>query len=123
MTSVVAFFPLTTEAAKLQDLIVEVKRVIDLLLPVTVALALLVFFFGLLKYIARANDVASQKEGKSIMLGGIAALFVMVSIWGIIRFIGSAFSIGQGDNIKVPEIQTPSGRPSSGSNPVFPTIP
>jgi hypothetical protein len=38
------------------------------------------------------------------MIWGIVALFVMVSVWGLVRFIGNAFNIEQGGSANVPTV-------------------
>ena len=68
---------------------------IGMALPLLVGLSVLVFFFGLVKFISRVGgDVKAVEEGKKLMIWGLAALFVMVSIWGILRFFygGIGFS-------------------------------
>ncbi len=75
------FFSRTT------NLIIGVKSVIDLLIPIVAGLALLYFFWGLAKFILHADNEDKREEGKQVMKWGIVALFVMVSIWGIVRFI------------------------------------
>jgi len=64
-----------------------VVNFLSALLPVLVAIALLVFFWGLIKYIARADSSDAREEGKQIMGWGVVALFVMVSIWGLVAFM------------------------------------
>jgi hypothetical protein len=60
-------------------------------LLVTIALA--VFFWGLVKYLFKlGND--EGKGGKSLMIYGLVALFVMVSVWGLIYFIANFFGVG-----------------------------
>ena len=68
-----------------------VQLFIDLLktaIPLIVGLALLVFFWGLVKFISTAGDVKSHDAGRSLMIWGIIGLFVMISIWGILQFLG-----------------------------------
>lgn len=62
---------------------------IKLLFPILVGLALLVFFKGLIAFIAKSGDEKSHTEGKNLMIWGILALFVMVSVFGILRFFYS----------------------------------
>lgn len=53
------------------------------------ALALLFFFWGTAQFIL--NDAANDKtreDGKKKMLWGIIALFIMFSVYGILRMIG-----------------------------------
>ena len=61
--------------------------------PITFALALLFFFYGIAKFIYSAGDVGAKAEGKSIMVYGVIAIAVMASIWGIIHFIGTELRI------------------------------
>lgn len=65
---------------------------IKLAIPVVAGLALLVFFWGLAKFIARVGgDEKAVKEGRDLMFWGILALFVMVSFWGIMAFLSGQF--------------------------------
>lgn len=68
-------------------LILSAKGIINTLIGIVGALALLVFFWGLVKYIANAGDEKAKAQGRNIMVGGVIALFVMFSVWGIIRFL------------------------------------
>ena len=72
--------------------------------PVVVALALLYFFWGLATYILNSNDGEKQKEGRNIMIWGLLALFVMVSVWGIINVVRDTFQLDD-TNIQVPGVQ------------------
>ena len=64
--------------------------------PVVVALALFAFFWGLAMYIFNTGSEEGRKKGIQIMIWGIIALFVMVSIWGIIEVLNVTFDIRQG---------------------------
>ena len=86
----------------LQTLLSSVGRLVDLALPIVVAIALLTFFWGLVRFIFAGAE--AKEEGKSLMIWGIVALFVMVSIWGLVRFIGNAFNIQSGGTIEVPKV-------------------
>lgn len=71
-------------------------RLVDLALPIVVGIALLGFFWGLVEFIFAAGDAEKKDKGKTHMIWGLVALFVMVSVWGLVRFIGQAFNIEQG---------------------------
>jgi TM2 domain-containing membrane protein YozV len=62
---------------------------------VLAGLALLVFFFGLAKFILNAASEEAQREGKQFMIWGIIALFVMVSVWGLVAVLQNTFFSGQ----------------------------
>ena len=58
-------------------------------------IAVLVFFVGLVKFISKAGDADAVKEGRTLMIWGTVALFVMASIWGLVSFLGNQFDIHQ----------------------------
>jgi hypothetical protein len=89
---VLAFAQLTN----LQNNIIRpIGNIINLLIPIVFALAVLYFFWGLAQYILNANDDTARAEGRSKMIWGIVALFVMASVWGLVRFIGTSVGIGE----------------------------
>ena len=90
------------QLGNLQTLLQSIGRLIDLALPIVVALALLAFFWGLAKFISAGAEGA--EEAKQLMIWAIVALFVMVSVWGLVRFIGNAFGIQQGGSIDLPSV-------------------
>ena len=74
-----------------KSLIEAVGGLINPLITIVVAIALLVFLWGLAKFIFRVGgDEGAIEEGKRLMIWGLIALFVMISVWGIIRFINTA---------------------------------
>ncbi|TAL49575.1 hypothetical protein EPN83_00310 [Patescibacteria group bacterium] len=108
--------PLVALAAPLsnvQQLIQALGNVVDILLPIVVAIALLAFFWGLASFIFAAGDEEKRDKGKQIMKWGLIALFVMVAVWGIVSFIGNALGIGIGQDLpSVPGVSlTPGSTP------------
>ena len=84
----------------------SIKRLVDLALPLVVGLALLGFFYGLMRFIFASGDPEKRGEARSIMIYGIIALFVMVSVWGLVRFVGNALGIQQGETSgTIPSVQ------------------
>ena len=78
-------------------------------LPIITGIALLVFFWGLIKFIASAGDTEKRKDGKQFMVWGVVALFVMFAIWGIIAFINTSLGLPRygGGSIFPPCIELP----------------
>lgn len=88
--------------------------------------ALVVFLAGLVKFIFNRNkgNVDSLAKDKKAMLWGLIALFVLVSLWGIIRLAQGVLGVGGDNNINLPKIcvdgncQTQSGTPeNTGASP------
>ncbi len=85
----------------------SVKGTVDKLIPFLVGLALLGFFWGLVKFIFQGNkDEDSRTEAKNMMIYAIIALFVMTAVWGLVGFLGTAIGIDQGGSVNLP--RTPS---------------
>ena len=94
--------PLTVYAQEADFLILRIRRWIVNLTPALAGLALLVFFWGVVKFIFNAGDEEKRREGKKFMLWGIIALFVVVSIWGIVIFIPRSLGTGVGGSLPSP---------------------
>jgi len=88
----------------IEVLIQSIGRVVGIALPIVVALGLITFFWGLVKFIFAQGNEEAKADAKRIMLWGLIALFVMVSVWGLVEFIGNALGIGQGTQIIVPTV-------------------
>lgn len=73
----------------LGELIGEFLDLINPILTLLTGLAVMYFIFGIVKYIKNAGDAKAAGEGKSIMLYGVFALFILFSFWGIVQFIHS----------------------------------
>ncbi|MBX4188993.1 hypothetical protein KW785_00145 [Candidatus Parcubacteria bacterium] len=70
---------------RLQDVVLLFLDLIHTALPVLAALALLLFIWGLIKFIYKSGDEKSHTDGRKFMIWGVIALFVLVSFMGIIR--------------------------------------
>ena len=87
----------------LEGILETLADLINLATPIVVALALLYFFWGLANYILAAEKDDDRKKARSIMVYGLLALFIMVSVWGIINVVRDTFDLDD-TNIDVPGI-------------------
>lgn len=79
------------------------------LVPFTVGLAVLSFFWYLVVFIWKGDESAEKRqEGMKGMGYSLFAIFLMVSIWGVIGLIGSIIGVGQGGGIN--QIEMPRAR-------------
>ncbi len=88
----------------LTQLAENVRKLVEILLPIAVTIAVLFFFWGLAEYILASGEESAKEEGRRKMIGGVIALFVIVSIWGIIAFLGNLLGINQGGEAPVPGV-------------------
>ncbi len=70
-----------------------VNQILNPLIGVLIASALVVFFIGVIKYIRVAGE-EDKNEAKRIMWWGIIALFVMVAVWGLVQIVINTFFPG-----------------------------
>jgi predicted membrane channel-forming protein YqfA (hemolysin III family) len=69
---------------------------INQLVWILIGIGLLLFIFGLVKYVSAGGDEDKVKEAKSFIIFGIIALFVMLSVWGLVNILTSTFFPGGG---------------------------
>ena len=92
IASFLLLIPLTVVASKhtFANLVQSVVDYINLATPIVIGLAVLGFFWGTFRYSFSADE-DKIKEARTMMLWGIAILFVMVSIWGILKILVQTF--------------------------------
>lgn len=78
------------------------KSVLDLLIPIVITLAVVIFFFGLAMYLVKAGE--DKKKGLDIMIFGIITLFVMVAVWGLVEVVANTFDINTGGTTSLPTV-------------------
>jgi|SRR3989344_7606097 len=90
---------------KVLPVLQSVKNWVDALIPILVGIALLYFIWSTIKLITTDNS-EKREEAKMGMWWGIIALFVIISIWGIVRWIGATVGITNQDNspIQIPGV-------------------
>jgi hypothetical protein len=77
-----------------------VRNILNPAVQVLIAVAVVLFLFGIVKYITSGDDEAKRKEAKNYIIYGIVGLFVMVSVWGLVGILTGTFGTNQG----VPDI-------------------
>ncbi len=68
-------------------------------LPLLILAALVLFLFGIVKRFFGPNSGADRSEAGKFILWGIVALFVMVSVWGLVNLLKGSFNL---DNENIP---------------------
>ena len=92
------------------QLLTLAQTIVARLVPFAIGIAVLVFFWYLIRFITKGGESADAKAASvKGMAFSVLALFLMVSIWGVIGFLGSIFGVGQGGSIPTPCIPVPGG--------------
>tara|TARA_Y100000031_G_C7991980_1_gene279621 strand:- start:51 stop:443 length:393 start_codon:yes stop_codon:yes gene_type:complete len=88
-------FPLFVFAApqSIQEVIDIILNILAAVIPLLAAAALVGFVWGGAKFIYAADDATQRKEGRQVMLYGVIALFVIMTVWGLVALLGDTFGI------------------------------
>ncbi len=71
------------------------------LIPLVIGAAVLVFLFGILKFVL-ASDAEDRTAARNYMIFGVIALFVMVSVWGLVNFFRNTLGVNGSVNTPPP---------------------
>ena len=78
-----------TQLSTLIDVICLVNNYLGYTIPLLFSVALVVFIFGIVKYIFIQEK---KEEARSLILWGIIGLFVMFSVWGLVNVLIGTFN-------------------------------
>ncbi len=77
----------------LLGLLAQANDLINRLIPFIIALTILLFLWGVFKFVSSGGDGESRKEAQGYMIWGVVALFVMVSVWGLVNILVRSFNL------------------------------
>jgi hypothetical protein len=80
------------------------QGIINTLVPLVIALGLLFFIWGLVQFIFASGDEAAKDEGKRKMIWGVVALFVIVSVWGLVALLNQLTGVAAGGTVVTPAV-------------------
>jgi hypothetical protein len=67
----------------------------NVLVPLLFAVAFIVFLYGVASaYIFSGGDPERVKQGHQLILWGIIAFVVMISLWGLVNVVANTFGLG-----------------------------
>jgi hypothetical protein len=73
-----------------------VDNIINPIINVIFAAALMLFLFGLLRFVLSRGDETALAAGKQHMFWGVVGMTVMISVYGILWLMLDTFGIGVG---------------------------
>ncbi|KKR37266.1 MAG: hypothetical protein UT97_C0012G0006 [Parcubacteria group bacterium GW2011_GWC2_40_31] len=75
------------------ELVDTVNAILSSIVPIIIAIAVIIFLIGVLKYVRAGEDEEERKKAKGLMIFGVIALFVMVSVWGLVNIIRGTLTL------------------------------
>ena len=85
--------PSLASAQNIQSLFLLASNLLNALIGILITLAIVVFFWGLVKYLLSGGATEDAHKGIHQMIWGVVAIFVMVSIWGLIALLQRTFQV------------------------------
>ena len=76
------------------------EYILNPLILLMFAVALLVFFWGLLRLIWYSDSDEERDTGRRVIVWGIIGMLIMISVYGIINLLLSTFGISTPDYIR-----------------------
>jgi hypothetical protein len=61
------------------------------IVPLIVAIAVVWFMWGIIQYVTAGDSEDKRKEGTWKMVYGIIAIFVILSVWGLVNILQGTF--------------------------------
>lgn len=85
-----------TNSSSLRDVVASLIGLINLTIPVLITLIVVLFMWAGVRYIYTADQTEGKGPEREALLWGLVALFVVFSVWGILRLLCSTFLGGSG---------------------------
>ena len=96
--------PTAAAGANLLSLVDLMQVLVTRIIPLLIGATVVAFFIMMVMHMF--GDGKDKEKMWHYMMYAVVVLFVEVSIWGLVAFLGSATGIKQGGQIAIPEIPT-----------------
>lgn len=73
------------------------NHVLNPLIELMFAVAVIFFLWGVFEYFVMPNDPAKRKDGAQHILWGLVGMFIMISVYGLIYFVTNTVGVPQSD--------------------------
>lgn len=96
--------PLIAQAQSLNSAIGLVNSMINVAIGLLIGVAIIGFFVGLIRYLFTQGADKDQKSNVKLMIWGILAIAVMLSVYGLVRLLQNTFGLQNQSSIAPPNI-------------------
>lgn len=83
--------PSIVSAASIKSIFTGATNLLSSAVNLLMILAVAVFLWGIVKFIASAGNPEKLKSAKWLIIYGLIGLFVLVSYWGLVAVLKSTF--------------------------------
>src|SRR3990167_921860 len=92
-----------TNITKIQDLFCKISELLNVVLPVFVALGVVYFVWGVVSYVI-SSDEEAKKTGRDRIIYGIIGLAVIIGVWGLVNLLRNTFNLNNQQVITLPTV-------------------
>ena len=86
--------PAISFADTFKDLVTKITdEILKPLIPLIIGLAVVVFLWGVLRFIMAAGDQKKREEGRNFIIWGLVGITVMISIWGLVKILTDSLDL------------------------------
>jgi len=78
----------------LKCLVQGAGEIMNALVPLLFGIALLIFLWGVIKYISQGGDPKARAEGRNFIIFGIIGFAIMMTVWGLALLVKNTFFPG-----------------------------
>ena len=94
----------STAQTEWQNFFAAIIAIVNFAIPVIFALGLIVFLWGLLKFLTAAGSEEAAAGGKRLMIWGVIILFVMTAVWGLVGIVAQFTGVSAGTAPSLPNV-------------------
>ena len=97
--------PLIASAQSITSVTTLISSLINYSIGILIGVAIIAFFVGLIKYLFKSTGDATEKgKAAKLMIYGIIAIAVMLSIYGLVRLLQNTFGVNNSTAVPPPTI-------------------
>ena len=82
-----------------------IELINNVLVPLVFAIAFIVFIWGIFQYFIASGE-EGKSAGRSLMIWGLVAFFVMIAVWGLVNLLVNTFDLDRDAPVDLPVAPT-----------------
>ena len=82
------------------------NNILNPVIGLLVGIAVLLFIWGVLKYVNKGGDEKEREKAIQLIVWGIISIFVMLSVWGLVGILTGTFFPGGSPTPPIPKLPT-----------------
>ncbi len=84
------------------NVVLGIGDLVALAVPILLGIAVAVFVWGLLQYFWQGDDETVRGESRAHMVWAVLALFVIVTVWGLVALLMELTGVQDGETVEAP---------------------